>query len=94
MHRHDDIQAVLQSIERGRRFLVSAHARPDGDTVGSVLACGMILDRLGKQVDMVSADPVPLIYQGLPCARSIRHVPGVEGIYDAVILLECDGIER
>jgi bifunctional oligoribonuclease and PAP phosphatase NrnA len=94
MHRNDDIQAVLHAIERGNRFLVSAHARPDGDAVGSILACGMILDQLGKQVDMVSADPVPLIYQGLPCARAIRHVPHVEGNYDAVILLECDGIER
>ena len=94
MHQFDDIQAVLHAIKRGQRFMVSAHARPDGDAVGSVLACGMILDQLGKQVDLVSADPVPLIYQGLPCARSIRHVPHVEGSYDAVILLECDGIER
>jgi phosphoesterase RecJ-like protein len=94
MHPLDNIQTVLQAIERGHRFLLSAHARPDGDAVGSVLACGMILDQLGKEVDMVSADPVPLIYQGLPCARAIRHVSHVEGSYDAVILLECDGIER
>jgi len=90
----DDIDAVLRAFERGKRFLVSAHARPDGDAVGSILACSMILNELGKQVDMISADPVPLIYEGLPCARSIRHAPQVEGDYDAVILLECDGIER
>jgi phosphoesterase RecJ-like protein len=94
MHRLDDIQPVLRAIERGQRFLLSAHARPDGDAVGSVLACGMILDQLGKQVEMVFADPVPLIYQGLPCARRIRHISHIEGDYDAVILLECDGIER
>jgi len=94
MHQHDDIQAVLRAIEHGQRLVVSAHARPDGDAIGSILACGMILDQLGRQADMVSADPVPLIYQGLPCARAIRHVSHVEGSYDAVILLECDGIER
>ncbi|MBV8115552.1 MAG: bifunctional oligoribonuclease/PAP phosphatase NrnA [Silvibacterium sp.] len=94
MHQLHDIQAVSHAIDCGQRFLVSAHARPDGDAVGSVLACGMILDQLGKHPDMVSADPVPLIYQGLPCARRIRHVSHVEGNYDAVILLECDGIER
>ncbi len=94
MQRRDDIHAVLHAIERGERFLVSAHARPDGDAVGSILACGMILDQLGKQVDLISCDRVPLIYQGLPCSSAIRHVTRVEGSYDAVILLECDSIER
>jgi len=94
MQQLDDIHAVLHAIERGERFLVSAHARPDGDAVGSILACGMILDQLGKQMDMVSFDPVPLIYHGLPCAYAIRQVARVEGHYDAVILLECDSIDR
>jgi bifunctional oligoribonuclease and PAP phosphatase NrnA len=94
MQRFDDIHAVLHAIERGERFLVSGHARPDGDAVGSILACGMILEQLGKHVDMVSCDRVPIIYQGLPCSRAIRQVERVDGDYDAVILLECDGIER
>lgn len=94
MHQVDDIRAVLNAIEGGRRFLVSAHARPDGDAIGSTLACGMILEAMGKQVDMVSCDRVPLIYRALPCAHSIRQVARVEGGYDAVILLECDSIER
>jgi phosphoesterase RecJ-like protein len=59
-----------------------------------MLACGMMLDQLGKQVDMVSSDRVPLNYRSLPCASAIRQVSRVEGDYDAVILLECDGIER
>jgi phosphoesterase RecJ-like protein len=94
MQMSDDIHAVLNAIHRRDRFLISAHARPDGDAVGSVLACGMILDQMGKNVDLVSCDRVPLIYRGLPCASTIRQVERVEGDYDAVILLECDGIER
>ena len=89
-----DIHAVLEVIERGQRFLVSAHARPDGDAVGSILACGMMLQQLGKQAHLVSSDCVPLIYRALPCAQAIHQVARVEGEYDAVILLECDGIER
>ena len=94
MQTSDDIRAVLNAINQGDRFLVTAHARPDGDAVGSMLACGMILDQLGKRVDLVSSDRVPLIYRGLPCSSTIRQVARVEGDYDAVILLECDGIER
>jgi phosphoesterase RecJ-like protein len=91
---HDELEAVLDVIRRGQRFAVCSHARPDGDAVGATLGCGMILEQLGKQTEMVSADPVPLIYRGLPCADSIRHVGRITGEYDAVILLECDGIER
>ena len=94
MQRADDIHAVLRAIDSRNRFLVSAHARPDGDAVGSILGCGMILEQMGKQADLVSCDRVPLIYRGLPCASTVRQVERVEGDYDAVILLECDGIER
>ncbi len=94
MAQSNTIHDVLDAFQRGHRFLVTAHARPDGDAVGSMLACGLILQQLGKQVDMVSCDRVPLIYRALPCASQIRQVSRVEGSYDAVILLECDGIER
>ena len=38
MQRPNDIRAVLNAIENGNRFLVAAHARPDGDAIGSILA--------------------------------------------------------
>ncbi|HVT99788.1 MAG TPA: DHH family phosphoesterase [Acidobacteriaceae bacterium] len=90
----DGLDAVLNVIHRARRFAVCSHARPDGDAIGAMLGCAMILEQLGKTAAMVSADPVPMIYRGLPCAGAIRHVHRIEGEYDAVILLECDGIQR
>jgi phosphoesterase RecJ-like protein len=89
-----DIHAVLDVLRGGRRFAVCTHQRPDGDAVGSMLACGMMLSQMGKQADLVSADPVPLIYRGLPCATTIRQTARLDGEYDAVILLECDGVKR
>lgn len=88
------LAAVLEVVERGRRFAVCSHARPDGDAVGSMLAMGMMLAGLGKHADLVSADPVPMIYRGLPCASTIQQVQRLQGEYDAVILLECDGVQR
>ena len=89
-----DIHAVLDALRERDRFLVTAHARPDGDAIGSILACGNLLRQLGKQVDMVSCDPVPLIYRTLPCASQLHTLPRIEGHYDAVVLLECDSISR
>jgi len=90
----EDLAAVLNVIHGGSRFAICSHARPDGDAVGAMLACGMLLMQLGKQADLFSADPVPLIYRGLPCASLIRQAQQVNGDYDAVILLECDGVQR
>jgi bifunctional oligoribonuclease and PAP phosphatase NrnA len=88
------IRAVLNAISRADRLLVTAHARPDGDAIGSVLACWMMLQQMGKKAEMALCDRVPVIYRGLPCAGLIRQSDHIEGDYDAVILLECDGIPR
>jgi bifunctional oligoribonuclease and PAP phosphatase NrnA len=75
-------------------LLVTAHARPDGDAVGSLLACWMMLQRMGKKAEMILSDRVPRIYQSLPCAGHVRHGSHVEGEFDTVILLECDSLQR
>jgi phosphoesterase RecJ-like protein len=90
----DPIAAILQILRQGERFLVSSHARPDGDAAGSMLAMGMLLRQLGKHADLITPDSLPVVYRGLPEAGSIAFALSVRGHYDAVILLECDGVER
>jgi bifunctional oligoribonuclease and PAP phosphatase NrnA len=88
------IDAVLNSITKANRLLLTSHARPDGDAIGGLLALWMILRQMDKHADMALSDRVPYIYRGLPCASQIRHWNRVESDYDAVILLECDGLAR
>jgi phosphoesterase RecJ-like protein len=91
---HDPVAAILEVLRQGERFLVCSHSRPDGDAVGSMLAVGMLLEQMGKRADLVAADRIPSIYRQLPGADRIRNAMRVHGPYDAVILLECDGLER
>lgn len=88
------IEAILQVIRDGERFLVCSHSRPDGDAVGSVLAMGMFLQQIGKRADLVTADRIPAVYRNLPTADNFRTALRVHGPYDAAILLECDSAER
>lgn len=90
----DAVAAILPVLRQGQSFLVCSHARPDGDAVGSILAMGMLLRQMGKRVEMVTADGIPILYRGLPGAGAIRHALRVHGSYDAVILLECDSPVR
>jgi phosphoesterase RecJ-like protein len=87
-------EAILEVLRQGERFLVCSHSRPDGDAVGSMLAMGMLLSQMGKRADLVTADRIPVIYRSLPGADGIRTALRVHGPYDAVILLECDRLER
>src|SRR5438874_7302604 len=88
------LEEVLKQIEQRRHFVLTSHARPDGDAVGSPLACGQILRSLGKKAELVMHDPVPRIYQRLPFADKVLHSQRVNGRYDAAIVLECDSIQR
>jgi bifunctional oligoribonuclease and PAP phosphatase NrnA len=90
----DDLAQVLQEIQQRRRFLVTSHARPDGDAIGSTLALAQILRKMGKSAEVVLADPVPVLYHPLPGAETIIHASQVKGDYDAVIILECDSVQR
>lgn len=88
------LEKVLDEISRRERFVLTSHARADGDAVGSTLACREILHRLGKQADVVLRDGVPRVYQQLPFAKSVIQAERINGNYDAAILLECDSIQR
>ena len=94
-HTHDEMIAAILSVFRtGERFLVCSHSWPDGDAIGSMIAIGMLLEQMGKQVDMVTADRVPANCRDLPGADAIRSEAGIRGLYDAAIVLECDSLAR
>ena len=88
------LHEVLKQIEKRSRFLLTSHARPDGDAVGSALACAQILRLMGKDAEVVLRDGVPRIYQPLPFADRVRQADGVNGDYEAAIILECDSVQR
>jgi bifunctional oligoribonuclease and PAP phosphatase NrnA len=87
------LERVLQEIRERRSFVVTSHARPDGDGIGSALACGQILRVMGKDAVVVMHDGVPRIYQNLPFADRVVQAVAVPP-NDAVILLECDSTRR
>ncbi len=89
-------KVVLSAILARQSFLITSHARPDGDAIGSVLSLWMLLQQLGKQADMLLYDRVPLIYRTLPGTEQILSAAALQHDLhpDAVILLECDSIER
>jgi phosphoesterase RecJ-like protein len=88
------LRDVLRQIEQRDRFVLTSHARPDGDAIGSALACCQVLRAMGKQADVVLHDGVPRVYRTLPFADQVQQADRVAGNYEAAIILECDSIRR
>lgn len=91
-------EPLLQKIRAGNRFLITSHANPDGDAVGSQVGLARILRGMGKGAVIWNRDPVPTLYQRLPGAERI-HVgeeapAGFPELFDTVIVLECPSADR
>jgi bifunctional oligoribonuclease and PAP phosphatase NrnA len=88
------LAAARDAIRARNSFLLTSHARPDGDSIGSQLAMAFALEALGKRVRMVNADPAPAHYFAFPGVDRIDVRTSVEGDYDALIVMECGDLKR
>ena len=70
--------AVVEAIRTASRITAICHENPDADTVGSALALRMAVERLGKQAEVVAADPLPPSLVDLPGASDVRRLPQLE----------------
>jgi phosphoesterase RecJ-like protein len=50
---------VVDFIRRNDKFIITAHETPDGDALGSEYAMLLALRKLGKQAQILNADPAP-----------------------------------
>ncbi len=88
-------EQIRDAILEKQRFLITSHARPDGDSIGSQLAMAFALDALGKQVRIVNSDAAPDHYQDFPGMERIEIAAKVERPdVDAVIVMECSDLTR
>ena len=85
---------VVEALRSRQRWVVTSHARPDGDAVGSVLASVELLRAMGKEAVGYLSDGVPCVYRKLPGAREIRTGPVEQGCYEGALVLECGSLER
>ena len=88
------IAEICNSIVQRQRFVLTSHARPDGDAIGSQVAMAFALRQLGKSASLVGADPAPPQFQTFPGVRDIQVSTTVHGQFDAAIVMECGDLSR
>jgi phosphoesterase RecJ-like protein len=85
---------VADAIRTRQSFLITSHARPDGDAIGSSMALALALDAMGKQTTVLLRDPVPVQYRGFPAIDRIRITDRADVQADAAVVLECGELTR
>jgi bifunctional oligoribonuclease and PAP phosphatase NrnA len=90
----ESVAAIRSAILQRQRFVITSHARPDGDAIGSQVAMAYALRQLGKDVQMVGADPAPPQFQVFPGVRDIQVSTDIHGQFDAAIVMECSELSR
>ncbi len=88
------LSQVVELIENKGKFAITTHIKPDGDGVGSSLGLCWLLKSLGKDAEVIVHGDVPPAYRSLPGAEEIRDIKRIDGIYDAIFVIECSDIER
>jgi len=82
------VDTILSLIREHQRFFLITHIRPDGDALGSQLALGRFLEKLGKDVAMINSDEPPYNLDWLPGAEQVEVYDGA--LHQREALLEAD----
>jgi phosphoesterase RecJ-like protein len=90
----ENIARIRDALLSRQRILISSHARPDGDSIGSQLAMAYALKALGKDVTIVNKDAAPPPLMAFPGVPTILVAERAEGEYDAAVVLECSDLTR
>ncbi|MFZ0546869.1 MAG: bifunctional oligoribonuclease/PAP phosphatase NrnA [Candidatus Promineifilaceae bacterium] len=88
------IQLIREAVNEASQILVTTHIGPDGDAIGSLIAMGLILQRMGKHVDLISDDGVPKRFRYLPLSETVVQEPPIEEKYDLFIALDAGDLTR
>lgn len=86
-------QPIIEKILVAESILILSHDRPDGDAIGSALGLGLILEGVGKSIQVVNHDAVPDSLRFLPSSSKIEDPEAIRA-HDLVVALDSAGRDR
>lgn len=83
---------IADAIKKAQTIAIFSHTRPDGDTVGGVLALKIGLTSIGKKCDCFCDNEIPERFSFLPGAGDYALSPTAK--YDLYIAVDCGELAR
>jgi bifunctional oligoribonuclease and PAP phosphatase NrnA len=87
------IQTIHQ-LKKSKHILLTSHANPDGDAIGSLIAMGRALAALDKKTVLYNESPIPAVYRFLPAVNHVVSKIPTDDIFDTAVILDCGDLQR
>lgn len=85
---------VVAALHGSAPVLICGHARPDGDSLGSVVAMAFALRARGRTVRLLCSDPVPPAFLSLPGMRDVEIRREVDAAGALLVVMESGALAR
>ncbi len=88
------MKKIIQHLKTSRRVLLASHTNPDGDAIGSLLAMGMVLEKIGCEVVCYNESAIPAVYRFLPSIDKIQRQFENPERFETAVVLDCGDLSR
>jgi len=93
MSESTSIEEMIKALRKAPTVALFSHISPDGDCIGSMLAIGMALEKMGKEVSFYNPDRVPRNLAFLPGSARVRQeLPNL--VHNTLLFVDCTDFRR
>lgn len=90
---NDVSNPIADELRKAPEVALFSHISPDGDCLGSMLALGLALKRLGKRVKLYNPDEIPHNLDFLPGVQEV-HKDLPESLPQTLCFVDCTDLQR
>ncbi len=88
------LEEIRKAVKKAKTALIATHIDPDGDAIGSQVALGMLLEKMGLSVSLYCADEVPRVYRFLAGTERVKREVFPQEHFDLVFVVDCSALNR
>jgi phosphoesterase RecJ-like protein len=85
---------LIHLLNNSKNVLITTHAGPDGDAIGSLLAMNLALQGMHKRVTLYNESPIPAVYRFLPRVPCVGRLLISADEFDTAVVLDCGDLQR
>ena len=93
MNENSHMKEMIRVLRKAPKVALFSHVSPDGDCIGSMLAIGLALEKMGKEVTYYNPNPVPNNLKFLPgSSRVSQELPNPQP--KTLMFVDCTDLGR
>lgn len=88
------LNKIVSVIKEAKTIVILPHVYADGDCLGSCLALGFALKKMGKDIEIFIEESIPFVYDFLPGSKAAQVFNGSIPKFDVAIALDTGDLDR